>query len=437
MMADILSYFDITVSQLHPNCWLDIALDCYLASNLGVVYTGRTFRAFHKPSKRKSESYLTFAKFGVYSPFSDKMSNVHCWDERFFYVKIKDGEPLGFPSVWNPRPLHMAGDMHILTDSDEKVAELMKQIKADAWTYADALAFMMSDIPLIRREGDQFIYSKITQFDQGTFHFFMNLDYFNVFFGRGLSKANHALAETRRKFLEAEARKKDQAANPQTVTGKRPAETGVEPPLKKRKPNTTGVPKLMADVMRSARPAGEIAQTAKPDIGGYWSAKLRAQGSFENESILNDLDEALGQVGEVQRNYNQIPGSIHAQKGKTELLSLYARLRTMETELLQNVADKATIERLEKEIVEANSTIASVNAGLASANANLASATAALVLRDGEIKSLKAKIASDAKSHEDALGEAEYTAGVQAFYYGEMLMAYFSLAHPETNFTDP
>ncbi|XP_065850214.1 uncharacterized protein [Euphorbia lathyris] len=186
MMADILSYFDITASQLHPNGWLDIALDCYLASNLGVVYTGRVFRAFHKPSQRKSESYLTFAKFGAYSPFSDKMSNVHCWDEKFFYVKIKEGESLGFPSFWNPKPLHMADDMRILTDSDEVVAELMKKIKVDAWTYADALAFMMSDIPLIRREGDQFIYSKITQFDQ----------------------------EKRRKFLEAEARRKDQAANP-------------------------------------------------------------------------------------------------------------------------------------------------------------------------------------------------------------------------------
>ncbi|XP_065858451.1 uncharacterized protein [Euphorbia lathyris] len=169
---------------------------------------------------------------------------------------------------------------------------------------------------------------------------------------------------------------------------------------------------------------------AKPDIGGYWSAKLGAQGSFENESLLNDLDEALGQVGEVQRNYNQIPGPIHVHKGKSELLSLYARLRTLENGLLQNVADRATIEKLEKEIANANSTIAS-------ANANLASATAALVLRDEEIKSLKAKMASDAKSHEDALGEAEYTTGVQAFYYGEMLMAYFSLAYPEVDFTDP
>ncbi|XP_065874088.1 uncharacterized protein [Euphorbia lathyris] len=268
---------------------------------------------------------------------------------------------------------------------------------------------MMSDIPLIRREGDQFIYSKITQFDQ----------------------------EKRRKFLEAEARKKDQAANPQADTGKRPAETVVEPPLKRRKTTTTGGLKLMADAMRPARPAGEIAQTSKPDIGGYWSAKFGAQGSFENESILNDLDEALGQVGEVQRNHNQIPGSIHAQKGKTELLMLYSRIRTMETELLQNVADKATIEKLEKEVAEANANIASVNANLASANANLASATAALVLRDAEIEKLKAKIVSDAKNHKDALGEAEYMAGEQAFYYGEMLMVYFSLAHPETNFTDP
>ncbi|XP_065874675.1 uncharacterized protein [Euphorbia lathyris] len=327
------------------------------------------------------------------------MSNVHSWDESFFYVKIKEDEPLGFPSVWNSRPLHMAGDMRILTSSDEEVADLMKQIKADAWTYADALAFMMSDIPLIQREGDQFIYSKITQ---------------------GVSKANHALAETRMKLLEDEARKKSQAANPQADTGKRPAEIVVDPPLKKRRPNTMGSTKIMANAIRSAKPAEKIVQ----------SAKLGAQGSFENESLLNDLDEALGQVGEVQRNYNQIPGPTHVQKGKSELLSLYARLRTLENGLLQNVADRATIERLEKDIANANSTIAS-------ANADLASAAAALVLRDEEIKSLKATMASDAKSHEDALGEVEYTAGVQAFYYGEMLMAYFSLAHPEVDFTDP
>ncbi|XP_065874484.1 uncharacterized protein [Euphorbia lathyris] len=394
MMADILSYFDITASQLHPNGWLDIALDCYLASNLGVVYTGRVFRAFHKPSKRKSESYLTFAKFGVYSPFSDKMSNVHCWDEKFFYVKIKEGESLGFPSFWNPNPLHMTGDMRILTDSDEVVAELMKKVKADAWTYADALAFMMSDIPLIRREGEQFIYSKITQFDQ----------------------------EKRRKFLEAEARRKDQAANPAGIV--------VEPPLKRRKPIVTGGPKLIADAMRSAMPVGEIEQMVKPDLGGYWSAKYGAQGTLENESVINDLDEALGQLGKVQRNQNQIPGSIHAQKGKTELLTMYTRIRAMEAELLQSVADKATIEKLEKEVADAN-------ANIAYANANIASATAALVLRDAEIKKLKEKIVTDAKNYEVAIGEAEYTAGEQAFYYGELLMAYFSLAHPEVDFTDP
>ncbi|XP_065855987.1 uncharacterized protein [Euphorbia lathyris] len=296
----------------------------------------------------------------------------------------------------------MAGDMRILTDSDEEVAELMKKIKADAWTYADALAFMMSDIPLIRREGEQFIYSKITQFDQ----------------------------EKRRKFLEAEAHRKDQAANPQKDNGKRPAETLVEPPLKRRKPAASGGFKLMADAMKSAMPVGEMEQMAKPDMGGYWSAKYGAQGSFENESIINDLDEALGQVGEVQRNQNQIPGSIHAQKGKTELLMMYTRIRAMEAELLQGVADKATIEKLEKEVADAN-------ANIASANANLASATAALVLRDAEIEKLKEKIVTDAKNHEDALGEAEYTTGEQAFYYGELLMAYFSLAHPEIDFIDP
>ncbi|XP_065859031.1 uncharacterized protein [Euphorbia lathyris] len=109
---------------------------------------------------------------------------------------------------------------------------------------------------------------------------------------------------------------------------------------------------------------------------------------------------------------------------------LYARLRTLENGVLQNVANRATIEKLEKEIANSNSTIAT-------ANANLASATAALVLRDEEIQNLKAKIASDAKSHEDALGEAEYTVGEQAFFYREMLMAYFYLSHPEVDFTDP
>ncbi|XP_065850215.1 uncharacterized protein [Euphorbia lathyris] len=186
----------------------------------------------------------------------------------------------------------------------------------------------------------------------------------------------------------------------------------------------------MADAMRSARPMGEIEHMAKPDIGGYWSAKYGAQGSFENESIINDLDEALGQVGEVQRSQNQIPGSIHAQKGKTELLMMYTHIRAIGAELLQNVADKATIEKLEKDVADDNAHIASVNA-------NLASATAALVLRDAEIGKLKEKIATDAKNHEDAVGEAEYMAGEQAFYYGELLMAYFSLAHPEIDFTDP
>ncbi|XP_065851178.1 uncharacterized protein [Euphorbia lathyris] len=247
---------------------------------------------------------------------------------------------------------------------------------------------------------------------------------------RGLSKANHAIAEKRRKFLEAEARRKDQAANPQKDDGKRPAGIVVEPPLKRREPIVTGGPKLMADAMRSAMPVGEIEQMAKPDLGGYWSAKYGAQGTLENESVINDLDEALGQLGEVQRNQNQIPGSIHAQKGKTELLTMYTRIRAMEAELLQSVADKATIEKLEKEVADAN-------AKIASANANIASATAALVLRDAEIEKLKEKIVTDAKNYEVAIGEAEYTAGEQAFYYGELLIAYFSVAHPEVDFTDP
>ncbi|XP_065849007.1 uncharacterized protein [Euphorbia lathyris] len=348
------------------------------------------------------------------------MSNVHCWDEKFFYVKINEGESLGFPTYWNPKPLHMAGDMRILTNSDEVVAELMKSVKVDAWTYADALDFMMNDIPLIRREGDKFIYSKIAQFDQGNFVFSLNLDHFIVLFGRGLSKANHALAEKRRKLKEDEARKKEQAVDPQKGAGKRLADTTVDPPLKRRKPAASGGQKFMADAMKSAASSVEGEQTAKPDLGGYWFAKYGTRGSLRNESVINDLDEALGQLGEVQKNQNQIPGSAHVQMGKIELLTIYTRLRAMEAELLQGVADKATIEKLEKEVVDAN-----------------AKAASAVVLKDAEIQKLKEKIEADAKEHEDALGDAEYMAGEQAFYYGELIMAYFQLAYPEIDFTDP
>ncbi|XP_065859717.1 uncharacterized protein [Euphorbia lathyris] len=166
-----------------------------------------------------------------------------------------------------------------------------------------------------------------------------------------------------------------------------------------------------------------ILWTAKPDLGRYWFAKYGVQGSLENESVINNLDEALGQLGEVQRNQNQIPGSIHAQRGKTELLTMYTRICAMEAELLQGVADKATIERLEKEIADAN--------------VNISSATSAIALKDAEIKKLKEKIEADAKEHENALGEAEYMAGEQALFYGELIMAYVQLAHPEIDFTDP
>ncbi|XP_065878862.1 uncharacterized protein [Euphorbia lathyris] len=106
--------------------------------------------------------------------------------------------------------------------------------------------------------------------------------------------------------------------------------------------------------------------------------------------------------------------------GKTELLTIYTRLRAMEAELLQGVADKATIEKLEKEVADAN-----------------ANATSAMALKDAEIQKLKEKIEADAKEHEDALVDAEFMAGEQAFFYGEWIMAYVQLAHPEIDFTDP
>ncbi|XP_065879508.1 uncharacterized protein [Euphorbia lathyris] len=102
---------------------------------------------------------------------------------------------------------------------------------------------------------------------------------------------------------------------------------------------------------------------------------------------------------------------------------MYTRIRAMEAELLQGVADKATIDRLEKEIADAR--------------ANIASATTAMALKDAEIKKLKEKIEADAKELENDVGEAEYMAGEQAFFYGELIMAYVSLAHPEIDFTDP
>ncbi|XP_065879049.1 uncharacterized protein [Euphorbia lathyris] len=102
---------------------------------------------------------------------------------------------------------------------------------------------------------------------------------------------------------------------------------------------------------------------------------------------------------------------------------MYTRIRAMEAELLQGVADKATIDRLEKEIADAR--------------ANIASAMTAIALKDVEIKRLKEKIEADAKEHENVVGEAEYMAGEQAFFYGELIMAYVSLAHPEIDFTDP
>ncbi|XP_065862592.1 uncharacterized protein [Euphorbia lathyris] len=223
--------------------------------------------------------------------------------------------------------------------------------------------------------------------------------------------------------MEDEARKKAQMANPQKDIGKHPAETAADPPLKRRKPAASGGPKIMADAMRSAMPVVEMGQMVKPDLGRYWSAKYGVQGSLENESVINDLDEALGQLGEVQRNQNQIPGSIHAQRGKTELLTMYTRIRAMEAELLQGVADKATIERLEKEIVDAR--------------ANIASATSAMALKDAEIKKLNEKIEADSKEHENAVEEAEYMADEQAFFYGELIMSYVSLAYLEIDFTDP
>ncbi|XP_065877260.1 uncharacterized protein [Euphorbia lathyris] len=195
----------------------------------------------------------------------------------------------------------------------------------------------------------------------------------------------------------------------------------VDPPLlKKKKSVSIGGGKLMADAMRVVKPTARLEELVKPNLEGYWSAKYGDKGSLRNESVINDLDEALGQLGEVRESQNKISGSAHVQMGKTELLTVYTRMRAMEADLLQGVADKATIERLEKEIVVAN-----------------ANATSAIALKDAEILKLKKQMDADAKEYEAALEDTEILAGERAYYYGEWIMAYVQLAHPEIDFTDP
>ncbi|XP_065858350.1 uncharacterized protein [Euphorbia lathyris] len=179
----------------------------------------------------------------------------------------------------------------------------------------------------------------------------------------------------------------------------------------------------MADAMRAEKPITELEQVVKPDLGGYWLAKYGDKGSVRNESVINDLDEALGQLGEVQMNQDKFSGSAHAKMGKRDLLLAYTHMRAMEADLLQGVADKATIKRLEKEV--------------AVANANAASAIALNESKDAEIRSLKEKMEEDTKDHKAALSNAEILAAERAYYYGEWIMAYVKLAHPEIDFVDP
>ncbi|XP_065874734.1 protein NRT1/ PTR FAMILY 5.10-like [Euphorbia lathyris] len=166
----------------------------------------------------------------------------------------------------------MAGDLRILTDSDEKVADLMKSIKTYAWTYVDAIEFMMNDIPLV----------------------------------------------------------------------------------------------------------------IKPDLGKYWLSKYGAKGSLRNEAVVNDLDEAIGQLGEVHENQTKFSGSDHAKMGKRDLLS--------------GVADKATIQRLENEV--------------AVANANTAAAIALNQKKDDEIRQLKEKMEKDVEDHKAVLMNTELIADI-------------------------
>ncbi|XP_065857637.1 uncharacterized protein [Euphorbia lathyris] len=121
-----------------------------------------------------------------------------------------------------------------------------------------------------------------------------------------------------------------QVANPSKRDEKRPLEGDANPPSKKTRSAAAGGEKLLANAMNAGKPmmdwlSSPQEQVVNPDLGKYWVSKYGAKGSLGNEAVVNDLDEAIGQLGEVQENQTKFSGSDHGEKGSPFSLCSYAR----------------------------------------------------------------------------------------------------------------
>ncbi|XP_065869897.1 protein ALP1-like [Euphorbia lathyris] len=167
-------------------------------------------------------------------------------------------------------------------------------------------------------------------------------------------------------------------------------------------------------------------ELVKPDLGEYWLAKHGDRVAVQSEAIMNDLDETFGWLYTVQKNRTKYSGASHAKMGKRKLLVAYTHICALEADVIQGVADKATIKSLETEVSIANS--------------NIAAAAALSESKDAKIKELEDKLVAVTKDLEAAkveLKNMDTLCGSRAFYYGERIMAYIKISHPELGFVDP
>ncbi|XP_065853648.1 uncharacterized protein [Euphorbia lathyris] len=145
-------------------------------------------------------------------------------------------------------------------------------------------------------------------------------------------------------------------AGPKKDTGKCPA-VELEVPVPKK--HKTASSKLMADAQKSTPSKAAVEeQVVGPVQGANWTAKYGTLETFKNEQIINVVDEKMSELKAIQKKQSRVPAAIHIQRSKADLLEMYSRLRAVETEIIQNVADKATIESLEKEASLAAATLA-------------------------------------------------------------------------------
>ncbi|XP_065868828.1 uncharacterized protein [Euphorbia lathyris] len=83
----------------------------------------------------------------------------------------------------------------------------------------------------------------------------------------------------------------------------------------------TGSAKLLADASRVSKPKIDWLgfnqeQVTKSDLGKYWFDKYGEKGAIESESVINDLDEAIDQLGKVKESRAKHSGSAHAKMRK-------------------------------------------------------------------------------------------------------------------------